>query len=185
MPLMLCVISLPAGREHSEAVGAKDPITKDKLSTISRGRQERALKIWEMFEKGAKVSQLAELFGISERMIYKDLSAAKAIHKASVENVDQGELLGGSLASWRMIYRQAMRDYQIAQNDNAKIGFMRVASEARAKLDKLLQDSGLMTRVPERLALETEIPFEDPDVRKAYLGFLKLARERGEKDLGL
>ena len=33
-----------------------------------------------------------------------------------------------------------------------------------------------MTKVPERLALETEIPFEDPDVRKAYLGFLKLAR---------
>ena len=75
---MRCGISSPAGREHSEAVGAKDPVTKDKLSTISRGRQERALKIWEMFEKGAKVSQLAELFGISERMIYKDVSAAKA-----------------------------------------------------------------------------------------------------------
>ena len=62
---------------------------------------------------------------------------------------------------------------------------MRVASEARAKLDKMLQDSGLMTKVPEQLALETEIPFEDPEVRKAYLGFLKLARERGEKNLGI
>ena len=185
MPWMRCGISSPAGREHSEAMGAKDPVTKDKLSTISRGRQERALKIWEMFEKGAKVSQLAELFDISERMIYKDLKAAKAIHKASVENVDQGELLGGSLASWRMIYRQAMRDYQMAQNDNAKIGFMRVASEARSKLDKLLQDSGLMTKVPERVALETEIPFEDPEVRKAYLGFLILARGKGEKNLGM
>ena len=58
-------------------MGANDPITKDKLSTISRGRQERALKIWEMFEKGAKVSQLAELFGISERMIYKDLKCCQ------------------------------------------------------------------------------------------------------------
>jgi hypothetical protein len=138
-----------------------------------------------MFEKGAKVSQIAELFGISKRMIYKDLSAAKAIHKAGVENVDQGEFLGGSFASWRMIYRQAMREYQMAQNDNAKVGFMRIATEARSKLDKLLQDSGLMSKVPERLSLETEIPFEDPEVRNAYLDFLILARGRGEKNLGM
>jgi hypothetical protein len=44
---------------------------------------------------------------------------------------------------------------------------------------------GVIKKVPERLAVEESIPFEDPDVRKAYLGFLKLARERGEKNLVL
>jgi hypothetical protein len=60
-----------------------------------------------------------------------------------------------------------------------------LATEARAKLVKILQDAGLLTKVPEQISLETKIPFEDPEVRKAYLGFLKLARERGEKNLGV
>ena len=79
-----------------------------------------------------------------------------------------------------------MRDYMLCrEGDNAKVGYLRTALTAHERLVKMLQDSGLMNKVPERLALETEIPFEDPDVRKAYLGFLKLARERGEKDLEL
>jgi len=50
---------------------------------------------------------------------------------------------------------------------------------------KELQDCGLLAKVPERLLLGPDLPFEDPEVRQAYLDFLILARERGEKNLDL
>jgi hypothetical protein len=54
---------------------------------------------------------------------------------------------------------------------------------AQEKLVKELQDCGLLAKVPERLLLGPDLPFEDPEVRQAYLDFLILARERGEKNL--
>jgi hypothetical protein len=156
-----------------------------KIRAISLRRRDRALKAWEMFEGGAKINDLAEYFGISRRMVFFDLKVARQLQKEAVQDIDPGEMLGQEIAYWRKVVRQAMRDYQLAQSENGRIGFLRLATEARAKLVKILQDAGLLTKVPEEISLETKIPFEDPEVRKAYLGFLKLARERGEKNLGV
>ena len=58
---------------------------------------------------------------------------------------------------------------------------MRLATEARAKLVKILQDAGLLTKVPENVSLETKIPFEDPEVRKAYLWVPETGPGEGRK----
>jgi predicted transcriptional regulator len=152
---------------------------------IRAGRKERITKVREMIELGAKTSEIAQLLGISQRMVQMDLVASKQLSREMVGSIDRGETLGTEIAFWLQICRQAMRDYNHAQSENAKIGFLRVASEARSKFNKLLQDYGLIKKVSERLDMETEIPFEDPQVRKAYLDFLILARERGEKNLGV
>jgi plasmid maintenance system antidote protein VapI len=148
-------------------------------------RMGRIIKVREMIELGAKTSEIAQVLGISQRMVQMDLVASKQLNREMVGSIDQGETLGAEIAFWLQICRQAMRDYNRAQSENAKIGFLRVASEASSKFNKLLQDYGLIKKVPERLALETKIPFEDPEVRKAYLDFLILARGKGEKNLGI
>jgi hypothetical protein len=152
---------------------------------ISRRRRERALKVHEMFEGGAKVREIAQLFGISRRMVFLDLQVAKRLHKEAVQDADGGEILGGEIAFCRQVVRQAMRDYQMAQSENGRIGFLRVASEARAKLQKLYLDTGLITTVPTRISLEEGNPFVDPEFRKEYIALLKKAREKGIPIFGL
>lgn len=163
---------------------SEPPQPSAEIQPITTRRRERIIKVQEMFEGGGKINEIAEFFNISERMVYKDLRAAKQLNQELFE-ADQGELLGGEIAFWQQVCRQAMRDYNLSQSENARIGFLRVASEARAKLNKLLQDSGLLNRVPERLMIEEGMDFEDPETRREYLALLKKARARGEKNLGL
>uniref|UniRef100_A0A7C3V8U2 Uncharacterized protein n=1 Tax=Desulfobacca acetoxidans TaxID=60893 RepID=A0A7C3V8U2_9BACT len=161
------------------------PQGEDTIKAISLGRKERALKAHEMFEGGAKVGQIAQYFGISRRMVFLDLKVAKRLHREAVDTIDQGEILGGEIAFWRQVVRQAMRDYNLSQSENGKIGFLRVASEARAKLQKLYQDTGLITTLPTRISLEEGNPFSDPEFRKEYAALMKKAREKGVKIHGL
>jgi hypothetical protein len=72
-----------------------------------------------------------------------------------------------------------MRDYQMATSENAKIGFLRVASEARAKLQGLYERTGLITTIPTRVSLEESNPFSDPEFRKKYAALMKEARDKG------
>ena len=156
-----------------------------KIKAISLRRTERALKVREMFEAGAKVAEIAKFFGISERMAYLDLSVAKRLNRELIERFDQGETLGGEIAFWQQVCRHAMRDYSLSQSESSKIGFLRVASEARAKLQKLYQDTGLITTLPTRISLEEGNPFSDPEFRKEYAALMKKAREKGVKIHGL
>ena len=143
------------------------------------------MKIWEMKEGGHRIKEIAEYFGISRRMVYHDLRVAPRLLKEAALNQDGGEILGAEIAFWQQIIRQAMRDYQMTLSDNAKIGFLRVASEARAKLQGLYERTGLITTIPTRFSLEEGNPFSDPEFRKKYMALMKEARERGIPVFGL
>jgi hypothetical protein len=156
------------------------------IPTISRPRQERMRKVQDLFDSGMKPKEISEYIGKCERQIYRDLADVKVLNRALIMEVDHCDILGRELRFLQELRRKAMRDYMLCrEGDNAKVGYLRTALTAHEKLVKMLQDAGLIKKVPERVAVETAIPFEDPDVRKAYLDFLKLARERGEKNLGL
>jgi hypothetical protein len=152
---------------------------------ISNRRRERILKIWEMKEGGHKIKEIAEYFGISRRMVHHDLRVAPRLLKEAAMNQDGGEILGAEIAYWQHVVFLAMRNYQTAQNDNAKIGFLRVASEARAKLQALYEKTGLITTIPTRISLEEGNPFTDPEFRKKYMSLMKEAREKGISIWGL
>ncbi|MBM4288523.1 MAG: hypothetical protein FJ135_10330 [Deltaproteobacteria bacterium] len=89
------------------------PLSPEQYQPISRRRRERVYKVWEMFEGGAKVNEIAQYFGISRRMVFLDLNVAKQLHKEAVQEADQGEILGGEIAYWRRVVRLALRDYQL------------------------------------------------------------------------
>ncbi len=138
-----------------------------------------------MVRAGANTADLALVFGISRRMVQKDLAASRTLNRDLVDKADHCELLGEEVDAWREIIRRAMERFWLATHDNARVGFLRAAIDARAKLNKLLQDSGLITRVPTRVSLEGEFPFKHPAVRQAALEFMILCREMGEPVDGL
>jgi hypothetical protein len=166
-------------------VVSQAPQGEDKIKAISWRRRDRILEVQSMVEDGTKTIDIALYFGISQRMVQMDLQVAKKLNREVVQTLDHGEILGGEIAFWLKVCRQAMRDYHHAANDNAKVGFLRVASEARAKFNKLLQDTGLITTVPTRISLEEGNPFSDAEFRKEYAALMKKAREKGIKIHGL
>ena len=148
-------------------------------------RRDRAIEIQEMFDKGAKVKEIAQYFGISRRMVQKDLRLAGRLNREKVEGVQQGELLGRKIALLENLYRYAMRHCELSQNENAKVGWARLAKETQDMLLKLYQSTGLITTVPTRVSLEEGNPFVDPEFRKEYVALLKKAREKGIPIFGL
>jgi hypothetical protein len=146
---------------------------------MTRSRRERIRKVMEFHENGAKVSDISKFFCISVRMVYMDLRDAKKLHAELVNELDSTEIIGREITFWLMICRRALRDYNFATSENGKIGFLRVATEARAKLQALYQNTGLIATIPTRVSLEEANPFQDQEFRAKYTKLLLEARKRG------
>ena len=171
--------------KQGEPVDAPNPQGQDKIKNISWRRRERALKIQEIFDRGTKVREIAQLFGISRRMVQKDLRLAERLNQEVVEGVNQGELLGRKICFFENLSRYAMRQCDLSQNENAKVGWARLAKDTQDTLIKIFQSTGLLTTMPTRVSLEEGNPFSDLEFRKEYIALLKKAREKGIPIFGL
>ena len=148
--------------------------------------EDRCLEVKELQVLGMKVTEIAQMYGVTERSIWNYLRRAKELFSRAARNINHEEVLGETVKTLELIRAKAMRHFQLSEeNTSVKVGYLNTALKATERLVQLYLEVGVITKVPERLAVEERIPFEDPDVRMAYLDFLKLARERGEKNLGL
>ena len=138
----------------------------------------------EMHLSGMKTLEIGQFFGISQRMIQKDLLVAKQLARLSVQDFDSEATLGQELAFLQELRRKAMRNFNLSQLESSKVGFLRLAVEVSGKLINLLLSTGLITKAPEQVIIE-ENPFFDVDFRKKYVALLKEARERGVPIPGL
>lgn len=164
----------------NELVNSQSPQGKDELKDISWRRRERALQILELFDRGCKVREIAQLYGISQRMVQKDLRLAEKLSGLMMKELNQGELLSRKILFYENLCRHAMRQCETSQNENAKIGWARLGKEAQDTLMKIYENTGIITTVPTRISVEEANPFSaDPELRKEYLALLKKARERG------
>ncbi|MFZ5451667.1 MAG: helix-turn-helix domain-containing protein [Thermodesulfobacteriota bacterium] len=160
-------------------MGSQNPQGEDQIKAISWRRRERALKIQEMFDRGAKVREIAQYFGISRRMVQKDLRVAERLNREMVEGVNQGELLGRKIAFLENLSRYAMRQCELSQSESSKVGWARLAKETLDVLMKIYQSTGLITTIPTRISLEEGNPFQDQEFRAKYTKLLLEARKRG------
>ena len=166
-------------------MNSSEPQLHGSKKGISLRRAERILKVQERFDQGAKTSEIAQIYGISQRMVQKDLKAAPHLNRELVLSLDQGELLGRKIRFLESLMRYAMRQCQLSRNENAQVGWARLAKEALEMLIKVCQSTGLITTVPTRVSLEEGNPFSDAEFRKEYAALMKKARERGIKIDGL
>jgi len=150
------------------------------IPPISRSRQKRIREIQDLFDSGAKVSEIAELYGISERQVRKDKSDGRALDRVLSKSVDQAELFGGEIRSYKQALRMEWRHYRTATNPFVKMGCMRNIIALKEKYIKFLQGAGLIEKVAEEFKI-TQVPYQIPEVRNAVLELVKLLNEYGEK----
>ena len=153
------------------------------LPVITGARQARIRKVQEMDLEGYKSSEIASYLGISQKTVSRDIRDGKIINRFMVQGFDQDNFLGESIRFWRKIRSKSMRDSELCREENAKIGHRRNAMSAQEKMEKALQEAGLLTKVPEELKI-TGIPMEIPAVRQALYGVIKLINDTSEKNDG-
>ncbi len=154
------------------------------LPTISQDRQKRIREVQNLFYFGWKVTEIAEHYCISKRQVFKDLKAGKLLARTLAERINQDELLDREISILEESRRRELRAYQLETNPFVKVALMRNAIAIHEKLMKLFQSVGLIDKVADKLDLNPGIDFTDDEVRAAYYQFLKIAKAKGEKNLG-
>jgi hypothetical protein len=148
--------------------------------------KERCLEVKELQVLGMKVPQIAQIYGVTERSIWNYLRRARELFSRAAKNLNHDEILGETVKTLELIRTMAMRHFHLCEENNAvKVGYLNAALRATEKLVQLYQEVGVLVKVPERLAVEEGLPFEDEEIRKKYLTLLKEARAKKEKNLGL
>ena len=160
---------------------SETPQSKPEIPPISRRRQQRIREIQDLFDSGLKVSEISELYGISERQVRQDKEDGKALDRALSKAVDQAEVLGREIRSYEQALRMEWRAYRTATNPFVKVACMRNIIALKEKYIKFLQGAGLIEKVADQLKI-IDIPYGEKPVREAVLDLVKLINEAEEKD---
>ena len=160
---------------------SETPQSKPEIPPISRRRQQRIREIQDLFDSGLKVSEISELYGISERTVRQDKEDGKALDRALSKAVDQAEVLGREIRSYEQALRMEWRHYRTATNPFVKMGCMRNIIALKEKYIKFLQGAGLIDKVADQLKI-IDIPYGEKPVREAVLDLVKLINEAVAKD---
>ncbi len=159
---------------------SEPPQSKPEIPPISRRRQQRIREIQDLFDSGLKVSEISELYGISERTVRQDKEDGKALDRALSKAVDQAEVLGREIRSYEQALRMEWRAYRTATNPFVKVACMRNIIALKEKYIKFLQGAGLIEKVADQLKI-IDIPYGEKPVREAVLDLVKLINNYGEK----
>jgi hypothetical protein len=160
---------------------SETPQSKPEIPPISRRRQQRIREIQDLFDSGLKVSEISELYGISERTVRQDKEDGKALDRALSKAVDQAEVLGREIRSYEQALRMEWRAYRTATNPFVKVACMRNIIALKEKYIKFLQGAGLIEKVADQLKI-IDIPYKEKPVREAVLDLVKLINDYGEKN---
>ena len=155
---------------------SETPQSKPEIPPISRRRQQRIREIQDLFDSGLKVSEISELYGISERTVRQDKEDGKALDRALSKAVDQAEVLGREIRSYEQALRMEWRAYRTATNPFVKVACMRNIIALKEKYIKFLQGAGLIEKVADQLKI-IDIPYGEKPVREAVLDLVKLINE--------
>jgi hypothetical protein len=159
---------------------SETPQSKPEIPPISRRRQQRIREIQDLFDSGLKVSEISELYGISERTVRQDKEDGKALDRALSKAVDQAEVLGREIRSYEQALRMEWRAYRTATNPFVKVACMRNIIALKEKYIKFLQGAGLIEKVADQLKI-IDIPYGEKSIREAVLDLVKLINDYGEK----
>jgi hypothetical protein len=159
---------------------SETPESPKEIPPISRRRQQRIREIQDLFDSGLKVSEISELYGISERQVRRDKEDGKAFDRALSKGVDQAEVLGREIRSYEQALRMEWRAYRTATNPFVKVACMRNIIALKEKYIKFLQGAGLIEKIADQLKI-IDIPYKEKPVREAVLDLVKLINDYGEK----
>lgn len=155
------------------------------IPPISPRRQKRIIEVQNLRNSGWTMEEIALRYGLNVRQIYRDLDDAKFYNRFLVSSLDADNIVGREIQLLEQSRRKEMRRYETSKNPITAAAHMRNAIIIHEKIIKLLQEYGLMEKAPDRLALEMDNPFDDPEFKAKYKALLIEAREKGIKIKGL
>jgi hypothetical protein len=119
-----------------------------------------------------------------KRYVYTLLSRAENLWSLLVDANDSKTRIGENLAAFEEMERIALEKFAKANpNSTVAVAYLNTALGARKEIKRLLQESGLMIKVAEEVKI-TNIPMQNPAVRQALYGVIKLINETSEKNDG-
>jgi len=147
---------------------------------------EKAMLAMSLRRRNMAVANIALYLNVTERHAYSLLARARKLWGLLADASDSKTRIGENLSAFEEMERLALEKFAKSNpNSNVAVAYLNAARDARKEIKRLQQESGMMTKVPEQINLTPGINFEDDEVRAAYYQFLKIARAKGEKNLGL
>jgi hypothetical protein len=154
---------------------------KPELPPISRRRQKRIREIQDLRDSGWKEAEIAEKYGISIRMVERDVQLGKMLDRMLVQDINQADIIGKVTRGYEREMRQELRAAQLATNPFVRVAHKRNYITLIEKYVKFLQGIGIVTEMPKQIDLFSGISFKNKEVRMRFLDFLQFAKEMGEK----
>ena len=143
---------------------------------------EKAMLAMSLRRQNMTVAKIALYLNTNERHAYSLLARARKLWSLLADASDSKTRIGENLAAFEEMERVALEKFAKANpNSTIAVAYLNAARDARKGIKRLLQESGLMIKVAEELNI-TGIPMENPVVRHALYGVLKLINETSWKN---
>jgi predicted transcriptional regulator len=147
---------------------------------------DRALLAASLRRKKMTIADIARYLRVSERQVFYYLNRAQELYRLLVKTPDAEKYLGERLQVFIEMEQEALSKYALLDpKSTIALGYLNAARDASKEIKKLLQEAGMITKVPEQLDVTPGFNFANEKVRAAYYQFLKIAKAEGENILGL
>ena len=143
---------------------------------------EKAMLAMSLRRQNLTCSQIALYLSVSERHVFTLLARARKLWGLLADASDSKTRIGETLAAFEENERLALENFaKVNPSSNVAVAYLNAARDARKEIKRLLQESGLMTKVAEEVKI-TGIPLEKEEVRQAVYEVLKLINATGENN---
>lgn len=123
---------------------------KDEISLLRH-------RLWVLRAHGHSPAAIMKALGITKTTYYRHLRALRVEHRQGIESYDAQEDLGATLRLYTHIEQEALRQYDKAGQESARVAFLKLALEARQTATKLKIDLGLLQAVPLKVQVEAKV----------------------------
>lgn len=132
----------------------------DRKEDPFNGLTERQKLIARLRMRGLSQDAIANVVGVSQPMICKELAVIKQWQIERGRNVDQGEIVGSTASLYEEVEYRAWELYHGTQESAEKSKALAVVMQAREKHTKLLMDLGLIKKAGQEVHHKIEVsPF--------------------------
>jgi hypothetical protein len=142
---------------------------------------ELAMVAIELRRQNMTVAKIALFLAVPEIKIWRLLARARKLFSLLTKDSDSETNIGENLSAFVAMERKAMEKFAMMNpSSNAAIGYLNAAKDARKEIKKLMQESGLMKKVADKVEV-SGLPIQHDPVRDALYTVLELAEEFKKK----
>ena len=143
---------------------------------------DRAILATSLRRKKMSVADIARYLGVSERQVYHYLNRAQELYRLLAKSRDSEKYLGERLQVFAEMEQEALAKFSLMDPKSpVALGYLNAARDASKEIKKLLQEAGLIERVPKQIQV-SGLPLVIAKVRAATYDLLELAREESQKN---